>query len=174
MGPLDRFTPPVPGGDRASRVPARDIAVAAVMLAFAAAVFRESWNMPIFGGQALTAPGLFPMITAAAIGLLALAVLVQRVPQALGWRAVPPEPPGEELGSVPKVLLCAVITGVAIALMRPAGFIAAGIFATAGLMLAGLGRRPRAGEAALIAGFALILPVAIHRLFTQVFLTPLP
>jgi hypothetical protein len=155
-------------------VPGRDITVAAVMLAFAAAVFRESWNMPVFGGQPLTAPGLFPMITAAAIGLLALAVLVQRVPQALGWRPVPPEPPEEELGSVAKVLLCAAITALAIALMRPAGFIAAGMVATAGLMLAGLGRRPRAGEAALIAGFAILLPVATHWLFTQVFLTPLP
>lgn len=152
----------------------RDIAVAAVMLAFAAAVFRESWNMPVFGGQALTAPGLFPMITAAAIGLLALAVLVQRVPQALGWRPLPPEPPGEELGSVAKVVLCAVITGVAIALMKPLGIIACGIFATAGLMLAGLGRRPGAGEAALIAGCAILLPFATHWLFTQVFLTPLP
>jgi hypothetical protein len=155
-------------------VPGRDIAVAAVMLAFAAAVFRESWNMPIFGGQALTAPGLFPMITAAAIGLLALVVLAERVPQALGWRPVPPAPPEEELGSVPKVILCMVIAGVAIALMKPAGFIAAGIFASAGLMLAGLGRRPGTGEAALIAGFSLVLPFAIHQLFTQVFLTPLP
>lgn len=155
-------------------MPGRDIAVAAVMLAFAAAVFRESWNMPVFGGQALTAPGLFPMITAAAIGLLALLVLVQRVPQALGWRPVPPEPPEEELGSVPKVLICAAITALAIALMRPAGFIAAGMVATAGLMLTGLGRRPRTGEAALIAGFAILLPVATHWLFTQVFLTPLP
>jgi hypothetical protein len=155
-------------------MPGRDIAVAVVMLAFATAVFLQSWNMPVFGGQALTAPGLFPMITAAAIGLLALAVLLQRVPQALGWRAVPPEPPEEELGSVPKVLLCAVITGVAIALMKPLGFIACGIFATAGLMLAGLGRRPGAGEAALIAGCAILLPFATHWLFTQVFLTPLP
>jgi hypothetical protein len=155
-------------------MPARDIAVAVVMLAFAAAVFRESWNMPVFGGQPLTAPGLFPMMTAAAIGLLALAVLVQRVPQALGWRAIPPAPPEEELGSVPKVVLCAVITGVAVALLKPMGFIAAAIFATAGLMLAGLGRRPAAGEAALIAGCAILLPFATHRLFTQVFLTPLP
>ena len=155
-------------------MPGRDIAVAAVMLAFAAAVFRESWNMPVFGGQALTAPGLFPMITAAAIGLLALAVLVQRVPQALGWRPVPPEPPEEELGSVPKVILCAVITGVAVALMKPLGFIACGIVATAGLMLAGLGRRPDTREAALIAGCAILLPIATHWLFTQVFLTPLP
>jgi hypothetical protein len=155
-------------------MPGRDIAVAVVMLAFAAAVFRQSWNMPVFGGQALTAPGLFPMITAVAIGLLALAVLVQRVPQALGWRPVPIEPPEEELGSVPKVILCAVITGVAIALMKPAGFIAAGIVATAGLMLAGLGRRPSAGEAALVAGFAVVLPFVTHWVFTQVFLTPLP
>lgn len=155
-------------------MPARDIAVAAVMLAFAAAVFREAWNMPIFRDQALTAPGLFPMITAVAIGGLALIVLLQRVPQALGWRATPPALPEEELGSIPKVILCAAVTGLAIALMRPAGFIAAGVVATAGLMLVGLGRRPSAGEAALIAGFAAILPIAAHRLFTQVFLTPLP
>lgn len=155
-------------------MPGRDIAVAVVMLAFAAAVFREAWYMPVFGGQPLKAPGLFPMITAAAIAGLAILVLIRRVPQALGWRPVPPAPPEEELGSVPKVILCAAITAGAIALMRPAGFIAAGIFATAGLMLAGLGRRPRAGEAALIAAFALVLPFAIHRLFTRVFLTPLP
>ena len=155
-------------------MPGRDIAVAVVMLAFAAAVFRESWNMPVFGGQPLTAPGLFPMITAAAIGLLALIVLAQRLPQALGWQPVPPAPPEEELGSVPKVILCALITGLAIALMRPLGFIAAGIVATAGLMLAGLGRRPSAGQAAFIADAAVLLPIATHWLFTQVFLTPLP
>lgn len=152
----------------------RDIAVAAVMLVFAAVVFRESWNMPVFGGQALTAPGLFPMITAAAIGLLALAVLADRVPQALGWRPIPPAPPEEGLGSIPKVVLCLVVTGTAIAMMRPAGFVAAGMVATAGLMLVGLGRRPRPAEALLIAGVSLALPFGTHWLFTQVFLTPLP
>lgn len=144
------------------------------MLAFAAVVFQQSWTMPVFGGQPLTAPGLFPMITAAAIGLLALIVLVLRVPQALGWRPVPPAPAEEALGSIPKVLLCVLVTGIAVALMRPAGFLVAGTIATAGLMLVGLGRRPRAGEALLILGLALLLPFAIHRLFTQVFLTPLP
>lgn len=155
-------------------MPGRDIAVAAVMLAFAALAFQQSWNMPIIGGQALTAPGLFPMITSAAIGALALAVLVARVPQALGWRPVPPEAPEEELGSLAKVLLSTLVTGLAVALMRPAGFIVAGMVATAGLMLIGLGRRPSAAQAALILGLALALPFATHWLFTQVFLTPLP
>jgi len=144
------------------------------MLAFAALAFHQSWHMPVFSGQALTAPGLFPMITSAAIGGLALIVLAQRVPQALGWWPVPPATPEEELGSLPKVLLCAAITGVAVALMRPAGFIVAGMVATAGLMLVGLGRRPTAAEAALILGMAVALPLGTHWLFTQVFLTPLP
>lgn len=155
-------------------MPRRDIAVAVMMLAFAALAFHQSWHMPVFGGQPLTAPGLFPMMTAGAIGALALIVLIQRVPQALGWRPVPPEAPEEELGSVSKVLLCAVITATAVALMRPAGFIVAGMVATAGLMLVGLGRRPGAGEAALVAGMAVALPLGTHWLFTQVFLTPLP
>jgi len=155
-------------------VPARDIAVAAAMLVFAAAAFRESWNMPVFSGNALTAPGLFPMITAVAIGGLALAVLVRRVPQALGWLPTPQEPPEEELGSVTKVVVCAAVTAVAIALLRPVGFVAAGVVATAGLMLAGLGRRPRAKEAALILGLSLSLPFAAYWLFSRVFLTPLP
>lgn len=130
-------------------MPWRDIAVATVMLVIAVAAFRESWNMPIFGGQRLTAPGLFPMITAAAIGLLALTVLFRRIPEVLGWRSVRPEAPEEEIGSVAKVVICTLITAGAVALMRPAGFIVAGMFATAGLMLAGLGRRPSLSEGTL-------------------------
>ncbi len=155
-------------------MPWRDIAVATVMLVIAVAAFRESWNMPIFGGQSLTAPGLFPMITAAAIGLLALTVLIRRIPEALGWRPIRPEAPEEEIGSVSKVILCTLITAGAVALMRPMGFIVAGIFATAGLMLAGLGRRPSLPQSALILGAALVLPVVMHWVFTQIFLTPLP
>jgi hypothetical protein len=155
-------------------LPGRDIAVAAVMLGFAAAVFFEAQRMPVIGGQPLTAPGLFPAITAVAIGLLALIVLALRLPQALGLRPVPEEPPAEPLGSVAKVALCAGVVGLAILLMRPLGFVATGIVATAGLMLAGLGRRPTAAEAALIAAFGLLLPLAAHWLFTQVFLVPLP
>jgi hypothetical protein len=155
-------------------MPGRDVAVAGVMLAFAIAALYESWRMPVFGGQYLSAPGLFPALTAGAIGLLALIVLVVRVPQWLGWRATPAEPPGEPLGSVAQVLLCAAIVGASILLMRPLGFIAAGILCTVGLMLAGLGRRPGRGEAALIAVFGLALPILTHLLFTRVFLTPLP
>lgn len=155
-------------------MPWRDIAVATVMLVIAVAAFRESWNMPIFGGQNLTAPGLFPMITAAAIGLLALTVLIRRIPEVLGWRPIRPEAPEEEIGSVAKVVICTLITAGAVALMRPAGFIVAGMFATAGLMLAGLGRRPKLPEGALILGTALILPFVMHWVFTQIFLTPLP
>ncbi len=155
-------------------MPGRDIAVAAVMLAFAAAVGWQSWNMPVFGGQVLSAPGLFPMLTAGAIGLLALGVFVVRVPQALGWRPVPPEPEAEELGSVTKVALCTIVTVVAVALMRPAGFIVAGVVATIGLMLVGLGQRPTRMQGLLILAAGLALPVATHWLFTQVFLTPLP
>jgi hypothetical protein len=155
-------------------MPGRDIWVAAVMLVFAAWVAWQSWHMPVFAGQMLSAPGLFPMLTAGAIALLALAVFVERVPQALGWRPTPPEPETEELGSVTKVALCTVVTIIAVALMRPAGFIAAGIVATIGLMVVGLGRRPTRAQAVLILGAGLALPVATHWLFTQVFLTPLP
>lgn len=155
-------------------MPGRDIAVAVVMLAFSAAAFLVSWNMPVFGGQALTAPGLFPMITSGAMAALALAVLVHRMPQALGWRPVPPAEPEEELGSLPKVLLCAVVTGLGVALLRPAGFVAAGTLVTAGLMLVGLGRRPDGREGLVIVACSLGLPLAAHWLFTQVFLTPLP
>lgn len=155
-------------------MPWRDIAVATVMLVIAVAAFRESWNMPIFGGQNLTAPGLFPMITAAVIGLLALTVLIRRIPEVLGWRPMRPEAPEEEIGAVSKVVICTLITAGAVALMRPAGFIVAGMFATAGLMLAGLGRRPKPPEGALILGTALILPFVMHWVFTQIFLTPLP
>ncbi len=155
-------------------MPGRDVAVAGVMLAFAIAAFSESWRMPVFAGQYLSAPGLFPAITAGAIGLLAVIVLVVRVPQWLGWRATPAEAPEEPLGSVPQVLLCAAIVGAGILLMRPIGFVGAGIFCTVGLMLAGLGRRPTRGEALLIITFGLALPVLTHLLFTRVFLTPLP
>ncbi|MFN7673018.1 MAG: tripartite tricarboxylate transporter TctB family protein [bacterium] len=155
-------------------MPWRDIAVATVMLVIAVVAFRESWNMPIFGGQNLTAPGLFPMITAAAIGLLALTVLIRRIPEVLGWRPMRPEAPEEEIGSVTKVIICTLITAGAVALMRPAGFIVAGMFATAGLMLTGLGRRPNLPEGAMILGTALILPFVMHWVFTQIFLTPLP
>ncbi|MCE2922193.1 MAG: tripartite tricarboxylate transporter TctB family protein [Roseomonas sp.] len=155
-------------------MPWRDIAVATVMLVIAVVAFRESWNMPIFGGQRLTAPGLFPMITAAAIGLLALTVLIRRIPEVLGWRPMRPEAPEEEIGSVTKVIICTLITAGAVALMRPAGFIVAGMFATAGLMLTGLGRRPNLPEGAVILGTALILPFVMHWVFTQIFLTPLP
>ena len=155
-------------------MPWRDIAVATVMLVIAVAAFRESWNMPIFGGQRLTAPGLFPMITAAAIGLLALTVLIRRIPEVLGWRPMRPEAPEEEIGSVTKVIICTLITAGAVALMRPAGFIVAGMFATAGLMLTGLSRRPNLPEGAVILGTALILPFVMHWVFTQIFLTPLP
>ena len=155
-------------------MPWRDIAVATVMLVIALAAFRESWKMPIFGGQNLTAPGLFPMITAAAIGLLALTVLIRRIPEALGWRPIRLEEPAEKIGSVSKVIICTLITAGAVALMRPAGFIVAGMFATAGLMLAGLGRRPNLREGALVLGTALILPFVMHWVFTQIFLTPLP
>jgi hypothetical protein len=155
-------------------MPRRDIAVAGVMLLLAIAVFLESWRMPVFGGQPLAAPGLFPAVTAVGIGILALVVLAARVPQALGWRPVPPEAPGEEMGSFAKVVLCAATVGVAVALMRPLGFVAAGVVATVGLMLAGLGRRPRLAEAGLIAASGIGLPFAMHWLFTQVFLTPLP
>jgi hypothetical protein len=155
-------------------MPGRDIVVAAAMLVFAAAALLEAWRMPVFGGQPLTAPGLFPAITAASIGLLALLVLLDRVPQALGWRPVRPEPESEPIGAPAKVLICAAIVGVAILLMRPFGFVVAGMVATAGLMLAGLGRRPRAAEALLIAGCGVVLPAATHWLFTRVFLTPLP
>lgn len=153
----------------------RDVAVAGAMLLLALAVLWESWKMPVFGGQPLSAPGLFPAITAGAIAALALAVLLARAPQALGWRAAPPEaPPGEPLGSVPKVLLCALVTLAALLVMKPLGFVAAGAVATVGLMLAGLGRRPRGWEAALVAAFGVLLPLGTHWLFTQVFLTPLP
>ena len=155
-------------------MPWRDIAVATVMLVIAVAAFRESWNMPIFGGQNLTAPGLFPMITAAAIGLLALTVLIRRIPEVLGWRPMRPEAPEEEIGSVTKVIICTLITAGAVALMRPAGFLVAGMCATAGLMLTGLGRRPNLPEGAVILGTALILPFVMHWVFTQIFLTPLP
>lgn len=155
-------------------MPGRDIAVAGVMLVFALAVFFESWRMPVFAAQPLSAPGLFPALTAIAIGMLALWVLFARVPQALGWRPTPPEPESDELGSVPKVVLCTLVTVAAVALLRPAGFIVTGIVATIGLMLVGLGRRPRGAEAALILGTGLALPFAAHWLFTQVFLTPLP
>ncbi len=155
-------------------MPGRDVAVAGVMLAFAIAAFYESWRMPVFAGQYLSAPGLFPALTAGAIGLLSLIVLMVRVPQWLGWIAPPEEAPEEPLGSVTLVIICAAIVGVSILLMRPLGFIAAGVFCTIGLMLAGLGRRPTGGQALLIAGFGLALPFLIHLLFTRVFLTPLP
>lgn len=155
-------------------MPGRDVAVASVMLAFAIAALYESWRMPVFAGQYLSAPGLFPALTAGAIGVLSLIVLVVRVPQWLGWRGTPAEAPEEPLGSVAQVVLCAVIVGASILMMRPLGFIAAGIFCTIGLMLAGLGRRPTRSEAMLIALFGLALPVLTHLLFTRVFLTPLP
>jgi len=155
-------------------MPGRDVAVAGVMLVFALAVAYESWRMPIFAGQHLSAPGLFPLMTAVAIGLLALFVLVTRVPQWLGWRQTPAEPPGEALGSIAKVVLCALLVGITILLMRPLGFVLAGIFGTVALMLVGLGRQPKRNEALLIAGFGLALPYLTHLLFTQVFLTPLP
>jgi len=155
-------------------MPGRDIAVAVVVLGFSALVFHEAWNMPIFSGQALTAPGLFPMITAVAMGALALGVLVTRMPQVLGWVSSPPPAAEEPLGSVGKVMLCLAVVGLAIFVMRPAGFIAAGVVATAGLMLVGLGRRPSWREGALIVALSAGLPVGTHWLFTQVFLTPLP
>lgn len=155
-------------------MPRRDMAVAGAMLVFALLALYESWRMPIFDGQVLAAPGLFPAVAAGGIALLSLAVLVNRLPQAMGWRPTTPEAPAEDPGNAKQALLCAAVVGVALLLMRPFGFVAAGVVATIGLMLAGLARRPRPGEALLIAVAGLGLPFAVHWLFTQVFLTPLP
>jgi hypothetical protein len=145
--------------DPAARIPARlaESLGAAALLA-AGLFFAGQAALLAFGSARLPGPGFFPLVLGAALGLLAIAVLIRSV----GERA-PREPVA--LGHRSVLVVLAALAGAALGFERLGAYATLGLFIAALLLLVA---RVPPWQAALGAGLGMAAVWAVFRLLLGV------